>query len=50
MSRAISGAWAALAYAGVATLWGAIAANMGVSLAVVFNGLRLLRSRPPARC
>jgi Cd2+/Zn2+-exporting ATPase len=34
----------ALAVAGVATLWMAIAADMGVSLAVVFNALRLLRS------
>jgi Cd2+/Zn2+-exporting ATPase len=33
-----------LALMGVATLWMAIAADMGVSLAVVFNALRLLRS------
>jgi Cd2+/Zn2+-exporting ATPase len=33
----------ALALLGVATLWMAIAADMGVSLAVVFNALRLLR-------
>ncbi|HEX5139177.1 MAG TPA: HAD-IC family P-type ATPase, partial [Planctomycetota bacterium] len=32
-----------LALMGVATLWMAIAADMGVSLAVVFNALRLLR-------
>jgi Cd2+/Zn2+-exporting ATPase len=32
-----------LALFGVATLWMAIAADMGVSLAVVFNALRLLR-------
>ncbi|MCK6461820.1 MAG: cation-translocating P-type ATPase, partial [Planctomycetes bacterium] len=32
-----------LAFLGVATLWMAIAADMGVSLAVVFNALRLLR-------
>ncbi len=32
-----------LTFAGVATLWGAIAADMGASLLVVFNGLRLLR-------
>jgi len=32
-----------LAAAGLATLWGAIAADMGASLLVIFNGLRLLR-------
>lgn len=32
-----------LAAAGVATLWEAIAADMGASLLVVFNGLRLLK-------
>jgi len=31
-----------LAAAGIATLWGAIAADMGASLLVIFNGLRLL--------
>lgn len=30
---------------GIATLWGAIAADMGASLLVVFNALRLLRDR-----
>jgi len=38
-----------LAFGGIATLWGAIAADMGASLLVVFNGLRMLRqggSRP----
>jgi Cd2+/Zn2+-exporting ATPase len=34
-----------LTFVGVATLWGAIAADMGASLLVVFNGLRLLRNR-----
>ena len=33
----------ALALAGVATLWGAIAADMGASLLVIANALRLLR-------
>ncbi|MFW6189745.1 MAG: heavy metal translocating P-type ATPase [Planctomycetota bacterium] len=33
----------ALAVAGVASLWMAIAADMGASLLVIFNGLRLLR-------
>jgi Cd2+/Zn2+-exporting ATPase len=34
-----------LALAGIATLWLAIAADMGASLLVIANGLRLLRSR-----
>lgn len=38
--------FAALAFAGIATLWGAIAADTGASLLVVFNGLRMLA--PPA--
>ena len=33
-----------LALAGMATLWMAIAADMGASLLVIFNGLRLLRT------
>lgn len=33
----------ALALAGYATLWMAVFADMGASLLVVFNGLRLLR-------
>lgn len=32
-----------LAFLGLATLWMAIAADMGASLLVVFNGLRLMR-------
>jgi Cd2+/Zn2+-exporting ATPase len=35
-----------LAFAGLATLWMAIAADMGASLLVTFNGLRLLRGTP----
>ncbi len=35
-----------LAIAGVATLWMAVIADVGASLFVVFNGLRLLRWRP----
>jgi Cd2+/Zn2+-exporting ATPase len=35
--------FAALAFFGFASLWAAIAADMGASLLVVFNGLRLLR-------
>jgi Zn2+/Cd2+-exporting ATPase len=34
-----------LTFAGMASLWGAIAADMGASLLVIFNGMRLL-SRP----
>lgn len=34
-----------LAFAGYASMWGAIAADTGASLLVTFNGLRLLRSR-----
>ncbi|OGT21677.1 MAG: metal-transporting ATPase [Gammaproteobacteria bacterium RIFCSPHIGHO2_02_FULL_42_13] len=34
-----------LAIMGIATLWMAIAADMGASLLVIFNGLRLLRVR-----
>ena len=36
---------AGLAFAGLASLWGAIAADVGASLLVVANGLRLLRTR-----
>lgn len=39
----------ALTFAGMATLWGAIAADVGASLLVVFNALRLLRGAPTAR-
>jgi Cd2+/Zn2+-exporting ATPase len=35
-----------LTFAGVATLWGAIAADVGASLLVVANALRLLRAPP----
>jgi len=33
----------AITFAGLSTLWMAVFADMGVSLLVVFNGLRLLR-------
>jgi len=36
-----------LAFMGLATLWMAIAADMGASLLVIFNGLRLLRGASP---
>ena len=35
-----------LTFVGLATLWSAIAADMGVSLLVILNALRLLRSEP----
>jgi Cd2+/Zn2+-exporting ATPase len=41
----VKGAFMALALLQVATLWMAIAADMGASLLVIFNGLRLLRSQ-----
>ena len=37
-------AFAILTFAGISSLWGAIAADTGASLLVVFNGLRLLRA------
>jgi Cd2+/Zn2+-exporting ATPase len=37
-----------LALSGLATLWMAVFADMGASLIVTFNGMRLLRSRPSA--
>jgi Cd2+/Zn2+-exporting ATPase len=36
-----------LAIGGLASLWMAIAADMGASLLVIFNGLRLLRYHQP---
>jgi Cd2+/Zn2+-exporting ATPase len=42
-SIALKGAFLALAIAGVATLWMAVAADMGASLLVIGNALRLLR-------
>ena len=38
-----------LALMGLATLWMAVFADMGASLIVVFNGLRLLRRGQPIR-
>jgi Cd2+/Zn2+-exporting ATPase len=38
-------AFMALAITGIATLWMAVVADMGASLIVVANGLRLLRTR-----
>lgn len=41
----LKAAFAILAFAGLATLWEAIAADMGASLLVVANGLRLLKPK-----
>lgn len=38
-----------LALMGIATLWMAVFADMGASLIVVFNGLRLLRGNQPSK-
>lgn len=45
LSLAIKALFLALAIPGYATLWMAVAADMGASLMVIFNGLRLLRIR-----
>jgi Cd2+/Zn2+-exporting ATPase len=45
-SIAVKGAFVALTFAGHPSLWGAIGADMGVSLLVVFNALRLLHAGP----
>ncbi len=42
-SVAIKGAFIVITFMGIATLWMAVFADMGVSLLVVFNGMRLLR-------
>ncbi len=46
LSLAVKFVFVALAFAGHASLWAAIAADMGVSLLVIVNALRLLDSRP----
>lgn len=48
-SLLVKAAFVGLAAAGYATLWMAVAADMGTTLAVVFNGLRLLRAKPTAK-
>ena len=45
LSLGIKAIFFALALAGVATLWMAVFADMGASLIVTFNGMRLLRHR-----
>ena len=42
LSLAVKALFAVLTFAGAASLWAAIAADMGVSLLVIFNALRLL--------
>ncbi|OHB79970.1 MAG: hypothetical protein A2V98_21090 [Planctomycetes bacterium RBG_16_64_12] len=44
-SLSVKALFVVLTFAGYASLWAAIAADMGVSLLVVFNALRLLASR-----
>jgi Cd2+/Zn2+-exporting ATPase len=46
-SLAIKAAFVLLTFAGYASLWGAIAADMGASLLVIANGLRLLQPGYP---
>jgi len=46
LSLAVKFVFVALTFAGHASLWAAIAADMGVSLLVIFNALRLLQSKP----
>ena len=45
-SLAVKAIFVALTFTGHASLWSAIAADMGASLLVIFNGLRLLGDRP----
>lgn len=47
-SLAIKAGFLAAAVAGYATLWMAVAADMGTTLLVIFNGLRLLRRNAAA--
>lgn len=43
-SLAVKGIFVVLTFVGYTSLWAAIAADMGASLLVIFNGLRLLRT------
>ncbi|HSN75032.1 MAG TPA: heavy metal translocating P-type ATPase, partial [Anaerolineae bacterium] len=45
-SLALKAVFLALALAGMATLWMAVFADVGASLLVILNGMRLLRARP----
>jgi Cd2+/Zn2+-exporting ATPase len=44
-SLAVKAIFVVLTFSGFASLWAAIAADMGASLLVIFNGLRLLKTR-----
>jgi Cd2+/Zn2+-exporting ATPase len=44
-SLLVKAAFMVLTFLGTASLWAAIAADMGASLLVIFNGLRLLKTR-----
>jgi len=44
LSLAVKAVFVVLTFGGLASLWAAIAADMGVSLLVIFNALRLLRT------
>jgi Cd2+/Zn2+-exporting ATPase len=44
-SLGVKAVFVVLTFAGYASLWAAITADMGASLLVIFNGLRLLQSR-----
>jgi Cd2+/Zn2+-exporting ATPase len=44
-SLAVKGLFVILTFAGYASLWAAISADMGASLMVIVNGLRLLNSK-----
>jgi Cd2+/Zn2+-exporting ATPase len=46
LSLAVKAIFVVLTFAGTASLWAAIAADMGVSLVVIFNALRLLKAVP----
>jgi Cd2+/Zn2+-exporting ATPase len=48
LSLAVKAIFVILTFGGFASLWAAIAADMGVSLVVIFNALRLLRMRAVA--
>ena len=48
-SLGVKAVFVGLTFAGFATLWSAIAADMGASLLVIFNGLRLLGAGAEAR-
>lgn len=47
-SLGVKAVFVVLTFAGYSSMWGAIAADMGASLLVVFNGLRLIGAGRPA--